>query len=223
MGKITINELSKSFKDYLNDLSLTEEQVQGLIDNNLINVQQFKLTNDNGYSKVVTTGSINDIVTPGFYVLSEGVTDGPFYSSGYRGWYHLEVIGSDPKWVKQTCTILEATGYNTKMYIRGMQDGTWAPWREFIDSNAQLVKITEDNGACRSIPNNNANNITITGYWMGQNVTNGPSGVTSEWIYLESLVHNELYQIQKATDLHNSSIQWTRHKIKGNWSEWRSL
>ena len=32
MSKITINELSKSFKDYLNDLSLTEAQVQQLID-----------------------------------------------------------------------------------------------------------------------------------------------------------------------------------------------
>ena len=125
MSKITINELSKSFKEYLNDLSLTEEQVQGLIDNNLINVQ--------------------------------------------------------------------------------------------------LTKMTEDNGACRGIPGNDANQINITGMWMGANVINGPLGVSSEWVYIESFVHDNLYQMQRATDLHNSSVQWVRHKTKGNWSEWRSL
>lgn len=230
MGEIRKDNLHESLIEELNELGLTEEQVQGLIDNSLLNCQQFKLTQDNGYSKPVTTGSINDIVTPGFYILSDSVTDGPFYDSGYRGWYHLEVIGSDSNWVKQTCTILEATGYGTKMYIRGMQNGTWAPWREFIDSsvatklnNSQLVKMTHDNGVCMSIPNNNADDITTTGMWMGQNVTNGPSGITHEWIYLESFVHNELYQLQRATDLHDCSKTWARHKTSGTWSAWRLL
>jgi hypothetical protein len=244
MGEIRKENLHESLIEYLNGLGLTEEQVQGLIDEGLVdvttdvtnikndikNVQQFKLTQDNGYSKVVATGSINDIVTPGFYVLSEGVTDTPFYNSGYRGWYHLEVIGSDSNWVKQTCTIFEATGYGTRMYIRGRQNGTWAPWREFIDSsvitvlnNSQLAKMTEDNGVCRGMPDNNANAINITGCWMGADVVNGPSGVTGQWIYLESFVHNDLYQMQRATDLHNSSIQWVRHKTGGNWSSWRRL
>lgn len=243
-GRITIDNLSNSLKEYLNVLGLTEEQVQGLINEGLIdvntditnmkndikNVQKFKLTQDNGYSKVVTTGSINDIVTPGFYTLSDGVTDGPFYNSGYRGWYHLEVIGSDSKWIKQTCTIFEATGHGTRMYIRGMQNGTWAPWREIIDSSvvtvlndSQLTKMTEDSGACRSIPGNDANQINITGMWMGADVINGPSGVSGQWVYIESFVHNNLYQFQRATDLHNSSVQWVRHKTSGYWSEWRSL
>ena len=244
MGEIRKENLHESLIEYLDGLGLTEEQVQSLIDaglvdintditnikNDIVNVQKFKLTEDNGYSKRVTTGSINDIVTPGFYYLSEGVTDVPFYDSGYRGWYHLEVIGSDSNWVKQTCTIFEATGHGTKMYIRGRQNGTWAPWREFIDSsivtvlnNSQLAKMTEDSGACRGIPSNDANAIPITGCWMGSNVVNGPSGVTGEWIYLESFVHNDLYQMQRATDLHNSSIQWVRHKTGGTWSAWRRL
>ena len=234
MGKITINEFSKSLKDYLNDLSLTEEQVQGLIDEGLVdvnadiaNVQKFKLTKDNGYSKVITSGSFNDIVTPGIYTICSP-EDGPFL--GYGGWYHLEVIADSNLWVKQTATIFEATGYGTRMYIRGMQNGTWAPWREFVDSsvvtvlnNSQLAKMTEDNGICRRIPNNNANDIPTTGCWMGPNVTNGPSGVISEWIYLESFVHNDLYQMQRATDFQDSSKQWVRHKTGGNWSNWRSL
>lgn len=243
-GRINYSNLSDSLKEKFNNAGLTEEQVQGLIDeglvdintditnmkNDMANVQKFKLTQDNGYSKVVATGSINDIVTPGFYVLSDGVTDGPFYNSGYRGWYHLEVIGSDSNWVKQTCTVLEATGYGTKMYIRGRQDGTWAPWREFIDSsvvtvlnNSQLAKMTEDNGVCRGIPDNNANSIPITGCWMGENVYAGPSGVTHGWVYIESFVHDAKYQMQRATDLHDSSKQWVRHKINDVWSDWRSL
>lgn len=88
--------------------------------------------------------------------------------------------------------------------------------------NGQNVKITEDNGACRGIPSNDANNIETTGFWMGSNVANAPS-VTHDWVYIESKVHNNLYQIQIATDLHNSEKRWTRHKTSGTWSEWRSL
>ena len=242
MGEIRKENLHQSLIEYLDGLGLTEEQVQGLINsglvdvntditnmkNDIVNVQKFKLTKDNGYNKSITSGSFNDIVTPGIYTICNEVTDGPF--SGYGGWYHLEVIADSNLWVKQTATIFEATGYGTRMYIRGMQNGTWAPWREFIDSsvvivlnNSQLAKMTEDNGVCRGIPNNNANDITITGCWMGADVVNGPSGVTGQWIYLESFVHNDLYQMQRATDLHNSSIQWVRHKTGGNWSAWVCL
>ena len=90
-------------------------------------------------------------------------------------------------------------------------------------NNGQTVKMTEDNGACRGIPNNNANDINITGFWMGENVINAPQGITNTWIYIESLVHNGLHQVQKATDLHDSSKRWTRHKTSGQWSEWREL
>ena len=87
-------------------------------------------------------------------------------------------------------------------------------------NNGQNVKLTEDNGVCRGIPNNNANDIDITGFWMNSNVANAP---ITGWIYLESKVHNNLYQNQVATDLHDSSKRWTRHKTSGIWSEWREL
>ena len=89
-------------------------------------------------------------------------------------------------------------------------------------NNGQNVKMTEDNGACRGIPNNNANDINVTGFWMGSNVANAPA-VRHDWVYIESKVHNNLYQNQIATDLHDSSKRWTRHKTSGTWSDWRSL
>lgn len=88
--------------------------------------------------------------------------------------------------------------------------------------NGQNVKLTEDNGVCRRIPNNNANDINTTGFFMGQNVANAPQ-VKNAWVYIESKVHNDLYQNQIATDLHNSEKRWTRHKTSGTWSDWREL
>ena len=90
-------------------------------------------------------------------------------------------------------------------------------------NNAQLVKMTEDHGVCRGMPNNDANDIAETGFWMGENTKNAPTDLTHSWLYIESLVHNDLYQVQKATDLHDSTKRWTRHKTGGNWSEWREL
>ena len=47
--------------------------------------------------------------------------------------------------------------------------------------------------------------------------------LTMSQVHIESKVHNNLYQIQIATDLNNSEKRWTRHKTSGTWSEWRSL
>ena len=89
-------------------------------------------------------------------------------------------------------------------------------------NKSQLVKVTADHGACRGIPNNNANDINTTGFFMGYNAVNVPQS-THSWVYIESLVHDGSHQIQKATDLHDSSKRWTRHQTSGNWSEWREL
>lgn len=88
--------------------------------------------------------------------------------------------------------------------------------------NGQNYKLATDSGACINIPNNDANDITKTGFWMGQNVTNAPQ-TTKGWVYIESLVHNDSHQMQKATDLHDSLKRWTRYQTSGNWSEWREI
>lgn len=123
----------------------------------------------------------------------------------------LELVASNVKMVDGTT--VEDTVTTNKTSISNLQTRV---------NNGQNVKLTEDNGVCRDIPNNNANDITATGFYMGENVANTPN-VTYNWIYIESKVHNDLYQIQIATDLHNSEKRWTRHKTSGTWSEWREL
>ena len=121
----------------------------------------------------------------------------------------LELVASNVKMVDGTT--VEDTVTTNKTSISNLQTRV---------DNGQNVKLTEDNGVCRGIPNNNANDIDITGFWMNSNVANAP---TTGWIYLESKVHNNLFQNQVATDLHDSSKRWTRHKTSGIWSEWREL
>lgn len=89
-----------------------------------------------------------------------------------------------------------------------------------IINNGQKIKVTSDNGVCMSIPNGNLNDISTTGYFMGDSPANSP---ISGWVYVESKVHNNLYQVQDLINLHDSSQRWTRHKTGGSWSTWRSL
>ena len=185
------------------------------------NGQNYKLTQDNGDAKVVNSGTFDDITDTGIYNCSNGV-GGAKPNPNYGGYYHLEVINADTsnnKWITQRATIFEGTGHGIQVYTRICQNGTWTHWGRNI-VGGQATRMTEDNGACRGIPNNNANDIDITGFWMNSNVANAP---ITGWIYLESKVHNHLYQNQVATDLHDSSKRWTRHKTGGAWSEWREL
>ena len=188
------------------------------------NGQTHKLTWDGGNSIVADSGTFDDIKTTGIYACSNNV-GGAKPNPNYNGYYHLEVIGADShlgndnKWITQRATIFEGVGYGVRVYVRVCQNGTWTDWaRNTMDG--QVIKMTEDNGVCRGIPNNNVNDINTTGFWMGVDVANAPK---TGWIYLESKVHNNLYQNQIATDLHDSSKRWTRHKTGGAWSEWREL
>lgn len=221
----TINDLNKSLKD----LMLTEEQVQGLIDNNLINVQQFKLTADNGQGFELSNQNADTCTGSGTIYFGENITNSPVCAVGT--WWTIEnYITADGLWGHQIAT----AWHSNETHIRRKINGTFDGWRRLVENsttnaiqtqlnNSQLTKMTEDSGACRGIPGNDANQINITGMWMGADVINGPSGVSGQWVYIESFVHNNLYQFQRATDLHNSSVQWVRHKTGGNWSEWRSL
>lgn len=231
---ITPNEIGAATSSDLNtvknnigtvsNLKTEDKTIVGAI-NELSN--HHKLTQDNGSPKLINSGTFDDIKTTGIYTVT-GNVGGAKPNPGYNGYYYLEVIGADThlgdnnKWTTQRATIFEGVGYGIQVYTRICQDGTWTHWaRNTMDG--QVIKMTEDNGTCRGIPGNDANQINITGMWMGANVINGPSGVSGEWVYIESFVHNSLYQFQRATDLHNSLVQWVRHKTGGNWSEWRSL
>ena len=87
-------------------------------------------------------------------------------------------------------------------------------------NNAQLHKLTSDNGYCINISGQDVYNISSNGFYMGDRLINAP---TTNWLYIESLVHNDSYQVLTAIDLHDSSKRWTAHKTGGTWSEWREL
>ena len=233
--KYKVSSLDDNVKNSLgSEISNEINTIKNTVNNNTNNIgnlttkvnngQNYKLTEDNGGSKFVDGGTFDDIKTTGIYTCSSNV-GGAKPNPNYGGYYHLEVINADASnniWITQRATIFEGTGHGIQVYTRICQYGTWTHWgRNIVDG--QATRMTEENGACRGIPNNNANDIDITGFWMGSNVVNAPTGIVGEWIYIESLVHNSLYQVQKATDLHDSSKRWTRHKTGGNWSEWRSL
>lgn len=179
------------------------------------NSQLVKLTEDSGNAFNISGSNLNSYSTiVGRVLIGENIEHAPEHAVG--SWWTIENY-SNGIWGHQIGT----SWFTGARYIRRCDNGTWTHWeRNIVDG--QATKMTEDNGACRGIPNNNANDIDITGFWMGQKVINAPS-VPNEWVYIESLVHNNLYQVQKATDLHDSSKRWTRHKIGGNWSEWREL
>ena len=87
-------------------------------------------------------------------------------------------------------------------------------------NNGQNHKLTRDSGYCIDISNKSIYDISSNGFFMGCNVANAP---TTNWIYIESLVHNNLHQVLTVIDLHDSSKRWTAHKVSGIWSEWREL
>ena len=218
-----MDKIDSAIIDDKNNISSLQSNVSSL-QTKVDNGQVHKLTWDSGNSIVIDSGTFDDIKTTGIYTCSNNV-GGAKPNPNYTGYYHLEVIGADShlgqnnKWITQRATIFEGTGYGIQVYTRVCQDGTWTHWaRSTMDG--QVIKTTEDNGVCRGMPNNNANDVNTTGFWMGVDVGNAPK---TGWIYLESKVHNNLYQNQIATDLHDSSKRWTRHKASGNWSEWREL
>lgn len=89
--------------------------------------------------------------------------------------------------------------------------------------NGQNHKLTNDNGMCEGVPSSNLNDISKCGFYMGSNLLNAPNN-DSQWFYIEALVHNELHQIQKATELAQVSPKtYIRSKSGGTWNAWRSL
>ena len=197
-GRINYSNLSDSLKEHLNGLGLTEEQVNAIVQEAIAVVNAKDLSQDEAMESIQRSVD-----------KAQGEVDA----------VELEVDVLQEFVNRHSHATIEQNITNLQNAVNGKADQSIVA----VLNNSQLAKMTEDNGVCRGIPNNNANDITITGCWMGANVVNGPSGVTGQWIYLESFVHNDLYQMQRATDLHNSSLQWVRHKTSGVWSSWVCL
>lgn len=197
-GRINLSNLSDSLKEHLNGLGLTEEQVNAIVQEAIAIVNAKDLSQDEAIGNIQSAAN-----------KAQGEVDA----------VELEVDVLQEFVKGHSHATIEQNIVNLQNAVNGKADQSIVT----VLNNSQLAKMTEDNGVCRGIPNNNANDITITGCWMGTDVVNGPTGVSGGWIYLESFVHNNLYQMQRATDLHNSSIQWVRHKTSGNWSAWVCL
>lgn len=76
---------------------------------------------------------------------------------------------------------------------------------------------------CADKSNQDCNNVTTTGFYMGTSMTNKPSGCTHGWIYLLVMAHNEKYVQQMAFDFANPSQRYTRVKSNGAWTSWTDL
>ena len=73
---------------------------------------------------------------------------------------------------------------------------------------------------CQDKSNQDCNNILVTGFYMGSNMTNKPSGCTQGWIYLLVMRHNDSWVRQVAYDFGTASQVYTRVKQNGSWTAW---
>ena len=63
-----------------------------------------------------------------------------------------------------------------------------------------------------------------TGFFMGQNLSNSPSGTTaSGWWWVLNIVHNANYQRQVAFSFVENSGIYTRIKNNGSWNSWTQV
>ena len=76
---------------------------------------------------------------------------------------------------------------------------------------------------CANKSNQDCNNVTTTGFYMGTSMTNKPSGCTHGWIYLLVMAHNANYVQQMAFDFADPSQRYTRVKSNGAWTSWTDL
>ena len=73
---------------------------------------------------------------------------------------------------------------------------------------------------CQDKSSQDCNNILTTGFYMGSNMTNKPSGCTQGWIYLLVMKHNDSWVRQVAYDFGTASQVYTRVKQNGSWTSW---
>lgn len=81
-------------------------------------------------------------------------------------------------------------------------------------------------GVCKSAPTNNWNTAcgSVSGLYMGSNMSNSPSGDTvSNWWIVLHMVHNDNYQRQVAFSFLNNNGIYTRLKNNGTWNSWTQV
>lgn len=104
--------------------------------------------------------------------------------------------------------------YNNSVEIDG---------RLFVNNEDIVSKFTGIGGVARSAQTSNWNTAcsTLSGIYMGSNMSNAP-GNSSNWFFVLHMAHNNLYQRQLAFDFFGLGI-YTRRMDNGNWGNWVQL
>lgn len=99
---------------------------------------------------------------------------------------------------------------------------------ESLEVNEEnILKRIEGFGeVCQSASTNDWNTAcgTASGFYMGSDMSNSPSGETvSNWWIVIHLAHNNLYQRQIAFSFLNNNQIFTRIKNNGTWNSWNLI
>ncbi|WP_214810958.1 pyocin knob domain-containing protein [Exiguobacterium sp. s127] len=182
--------------------------------------QKVKLTQDSGSAKVVSGTDLNTVLSPGIYniPISSGLLNRPFNSNDLA---ILEVWGSDTTGnCVQRFTNL-SNDWAAKVYTRVCRGGVWTAWKQTLyTEDAQLFKLTGDDGYTAGINGYDLNGLTWSGFFYGNNLTNSPSGNSNYhriWVMMSSSTSG----IQVGFD--NIGRMWSRSMTGGTWGSWVEL
>lgn len=242
-GRINYSNLSDSLKEKFNNAGLTEEQVQGLINaglvdmntgitnikNDMANMQKFKLTTDEGQGFGLTNQNADDCVGTGTIYFGENITNSPACATGT--WWTIEnYITTDGLWGHQIAT----AWHDNATYIRRKINGTFDGWRRLvensitdelhrrIDSAVASYKFTDSDGNCQNLGSVDWNTVKRSGYFMGSGTTNAPEN-SGDWFMVKVMAHNSIWCEQIATAFATTQKRYIRYQTNGSWTAWRSL
>lgn len=95
--------------------------------------------------------------------------------------------------------------------------------RLFVENEDILSKFTGIGGIAKLATTSDWNTAggTLSGVYMGQNMSHAPANSTN-WFFVLHMAHNNLYQRQLAFDFFGLSI-YTRRMDNGTWGDWALL
>lgn len=123
-----------------------------------------------------------------------------------------------------TTTQLDSGIINTRTLYDGAVTAAKADVAGIMNSagaNGQLFGL---GGEAISVSSSNLNDLQAkTGFYMGNNLTNSPEGANAVWWFVEQMVHNPNYILQRATKFGGPNVLYCRTKYNGTWSEWKRI
>lgn len=164
---------------------------------------------------------MNTLMTEGEYYCPANVIVGTFKNTPDGQACYVKV--SQHAGVNQTWYVFNPN--DNRIFTRNYYPELgWGPWLTIINSSApwQKRKLTEENGHCINVNNGNANNLTSTGFYVGENIANAPTTAPGAWWYIEvQAMSSDSWVVQIARDLFVQSGSYrTRIMYNGSWGPW---